>query len=324
MSNVNQAIMQNQRRVNLGVKSLALLLGLGISPLILLWIDRPAWHAKYETPVMRQVISWIMLAAGWAMVAILWMTVPLAAVVAWAFGLLSTTRRVAGSSEAPTTVRDFLSLMRLPEGWGWAWWAILGLPVLSATYNTIQLDFIPAWVRSAADNGAILGLVCGIGIAAWAGVRRAQRFRAELADAANLRVAIAAVVGAHPRVFEEGHASFHRSGDSIVIQPHSTVEITGVEARLAETALGEQYEVADKNYDRILLTPISDATLSRIRSMRQSGGLVQESSDLMLTRSPEARLAIEDADDDPWVAPQVVVEHPTANGIPTFDEGAWS
>ena len=63
---VNAAIAMNQRRINLGVKSLLLLLGLGISPLILLWIDRPAWHAKYETPVTRQVIAWIMLCAGWA------------------------------------------------------------------------------------------------------------------------------------------------------------------------------------------------------------------------------------------------------------------
>lgn len=320
---VNAAIMQNQRRINLGFKSIALLLGLGISPLILLWIDRPSWHAKYETPVMRQVIAWIMLAAGWAMVAILWLTVPLAAVLAWGFGLLSTTRRVAGSAEAPTAVRDFFSMMRLPEGWGWAWWAILGLPVLSATYNTVRLDFIPAWARSAADNGAILAMVTGIGIAAWAGVRRARQFRAELADAANLRVAIAAVIGAHPRVFEEGHASFHRSGDSIVIAPHSTVEITGVEQRLSETALGERYEVADKSYDRILLVPISETTLARIRSMRESGGLVQGHAALH-DASANTPLAIEDADDDPWGVSEPVAEETTEDGVVTLGSEVWS
>ncbi len=319
---VNAVIAQNQHKVNLALQSIALLLGLGVSPLILLWVDRPAFHRTYESPGFRQAIAWVMLCASWGMVMVLWFAAPFAAVVAWAIGLLSTARRVAGSSGAPVEMRDFIRAMRLPDGWGWAWLAIIGFPLLSGVYNTVRLDFIPSWARDLVDNAAILSLLAGVGVAVWAGVRAARDFRALLADQANLRVAVAAILGTHPRVFEERQASFHRSGTSLVIEPHSTLELSGVETRLEATALGEQYEVAEKSYARIVLVPISDASLDRLRAMRESGGLVEASTDLR----ENAPLAIEPADDDfdPWGAMDTAPAASDDGGVITFDEGAWT
>lgn len=327
MSQMNFAAAErlNQQRVQMGAKSLVYLLGLGISPLILLWLDRPSWHRSYETSGVRQAIATLMLIVGWVFVGVLWLTVPLAGFVAWLVGLLSTSRRVAGFSGAPVTVSDFLKTMALPGSWNWAWVAIIGLPLASAIWSTVRLDFIPESIRTMGDNLAIAAMLAGVAIAVFSGVRMTAIYRKHLSDQATLSTSVAAMLGAPARIFEDGHASFSFDGDRLIVRPHSTVDLAGVEARLAGTSLGEQFSVTYKGFDAIALEPISETELDRIRTMRASGGLVQGHTDLVAKPVDEQMLALDASDDDPWGASEpVVVETPAEDGTVTMGSEAWS
>lgn len=292
--------------------------------------DRPRHVERDGLSGIEQVLATALVLVMLVLTGALWNAAPLAGVLLGLLGTYFVARRVAAFAQTPLRLRTFFRLLRTHVPAWWVWSA-LSLIAASILYRSVTITFLPAWMQSLATGLAGVALLVNLlPLPIYLG-RLAVRDARETAQAeAEIEASIAAMLGGNPRALFEPRpetgipaASWGYAGENLVVTPHVDVDLSQVGERLARTRLGQQFEVAEADYQRVLLVPISAETLARQQARAASGGLIEGESDLS-EPTPVAPAMPLDAD-DPWVVAPEPSGSPAGDGdIPTFDAKDWS
>lgn len=260
--------------------------------------------------------------------AVTWNLVPAVGVILAIIGTYFTARAVAALADTPLRIGTFARLVKRTVDWKYliGGFALVAVTVL---HRSVVLEWIPSGIRTWTFWLASAILIVAIVGSAVLGRMAIVEFNAALAREAETEASLAHALGGNPRALFEPSpqtgmvaASWNFAGTSIVVTPQANVDLAGVNERLAQTALGQQFEVAEADWSRILLVPISAETLERQRHRQQSGGLIDAESDLDAT-TPMTSTAIDP--DDPYASVAPVAEDISAADPDdlTFTEEDW-
>lgn len=292
--------------------------------------DRPRHVERDGLSGIEQVLATALVLVMLVLTGVLWSTAPLVGVLLGLLGVYFVTRRVAAFSQVPLRVRAFFRLLRahVPAWWVWS---SLSLVAASILYRSFTITFLPAWMQSLATGLAGVALLINLlPLPIYLG-RLAVRDARETAQAeAEIEASLAAMLGGNPRSLFEPRpetgipaASWGYAGENLLVTPHVDVDLSQVRERLARTRLGQHLEVAEADYQRIFLVPISAETLARQQARAASGGLIEGESDLSQPIATETVAALDE--DDPWgAAPEPSAPASRDGDIPTFDERDWT
>lgn len=293
--------------------------------------DRPRHVERDGLSGIEQVLATALVLVMLVLTGVLWSAAPLVGALLGLLGTYFVTRRVAAFSQTPLRLRTFFRLLRTHVP---AWWVLVSLALIAASilYRSFTITFLPAWMQSLATGLAGVALLINLlPLPVFLG-RLAVRDARETAQAeAEIEASLAAMLGGNPRALFEPRpesgipaASWgYGEGAAIIVTPHVDVDLTALGERLARTRLGQQFEVAEADYQRVLLVPISAETLARQQARAASGGLIEGESDLSQPIDTETVAALDE--DDPWGAAPEPSGSPAGDGdIPTFDEKDWT
>lgn len=292
--------------------------------------DRPRHVERDGLSGIEQVLATGLIVVMLVLTGVLWSTAPLAGGVLGLIGVYFVTRRVAAFAQVPLRVRAFFRLLRAHVP---AWWVLVSLALIAASilYRSVTITFLPAWLQGLATGLAGVALLINLlPLPVFLG-RLAVRDARETAQAeAEIEASLAAMLGGNPRALFEPRpesgipaASWgYGEGAAIVVTPHVDVDLTALGERLAHTRLGQHFEIAEADYQRIFLVPISAETLARQQARAASGGLIEGENDLSATAPSETVAALDE--DDPWGAPEPSGSPAGDGDTPTFDEKDWT
>ena len=292
--------------------------------------DRPRHVERDGLSGIEQVLATALVLVMLVLTGVLWSSAPLVGALLGLLGAYFVTRRVAAFAQVPLRVRAFFRLLRAHVP---AWWVLVSLALIAASilYRSVTISFLPAWMQSLATGLAGMALLINLlPLPVFLG-RLAVRDARETAQAeAEIEASIAAMLGGNPRSLFEPRpetgipaASWgYGEGAAIIVTPHVDVDLSQVRERLARTRLGQHFEVAEADYQRVLLVPISAETLARQQARAASGGLIEGENDLSATAPSETVAALDE--DDPWGAAEPSGSPAGDDGIPTFDETDWT
>lgn len=291
--------------------------------------DRPRHVERDGLSGIEQVLATALVLVMLVLTGVLWSTAPLAGALLGLLGTYFVTRRLAAFAQVPLRLRTFARLLRahIP-----AWWVLVSLALIAASvlYRSVTITFLPAWMQSLATGLAGIALLINLlPLPVFLG-RLAVRDARETAQAeAEIEASLAAMLGGNPRSLFEPRpetgipaASWGYAGENLVVTPHVDVDLSQVRERLARTRLGQHFEIAEADYQRVLLVPISAETLAKQQARAASGGLIEGENDLSATAPSETVAALDE--DDPWGAPEPSGSPAGDDGIPTFDETDWT
>ncbi|GAA3020401.1 hypothetical protein [Microbacterium dextranolyticum] len=293
--------------------------------------DRPRHVERDGLSVVEQVLATALVLVMGVVTGVLWSTAPLAGGVLGLLGTYFVTRRVAAFSQTPLRVRAFFRLLRthVPAWWVWS---SLSLVAASVLYRSVTISFLPAWLQSLATGLAGVALLVNLlPLPVFLGRLAVRDARATAQAEAEIEASLAAMLGGTPRALFEPRpetgipaASWgYGEGAAIVVTPHVDVDLTALGERLARTKLGQHFEIADADYQRVLLIPISAETFAKQQARAASGGLIEGESDLSQPAPVETVTALDE--DDPWGASEPSGSPAGENSdIPTFDEKDWT
>lgn len=297
--------------------------------------DRPRHIEREGINGFEQVLATVLVLIMLVITGVTWALAPVVGAVLATLGTYFVARRAAAFGNAPLRVRTFMGLVgTLP-----LWWTLSSLGVVAAAtlHRSVVLEWIPAFVRDATSNIASIAIILNFAVAVWLGTRAIKQHREAAAIQAQTEASLAHMLGGTPRALFEPSpqtgmvaASWGRSGAHILVSPQANVDLTSISDRLAGTGLGQHYEVAEADWERILLSPISEETLDRQRQRAASGGLIEGERNI----APDAEAVGEpialdlDLDaDDPFA--HVETEGFTTpmlddgNTTPSFGEETW-
>lgn len=292
--------------------------------------DRPRHVERDGLSGIEQVLATALVLIMGVLTGVLWSTAPLVGAFLGVLGVYFVARRVAAFSQTPLRVRAFFRLLRthVPAWWVWSSLALIAASIL---YRSVTITFFPAWLQGLATGLAGVALLINLlPLPVFLG-RLAVRDARETAQAeAEIEASLAAMLDGNPRALFEPRpetgipaASWgYGEGAAIVVTPHVDVDLTALGERLARTKLGQHFEVAEADYQRIRLVPISAETLARQQARAASGGLIEGESDLSQPIATETVAALDE--DDPWDAPEPSGSPAGDGDIPTFDEKDWT
>lgn len=293
--------------------------------------DRPRHVERDGLSGIEQVLATALVLVVLVLTGVLWSSAPLVGALLGLLGAYFVTRRIAAFSQVPLRLRTFFRLLRthVPAWWVWS---SLSLIAVSVLYRNITISFIPAWAQSFATPLASIALLVNLtAVPVFLGVRAVKDHRGKLRAEAEIEASIAAMLGSNPRALFEPRpdtgipaaAWAYGTGGSLVVTPHVDVDVAALSDRLARTKLGQAYEVAEADYQRVLLVPISAETLARQQARAASGGLIEGESDLSQPIATETVASLDE--DDPWGAAPEPSGSPAGDGdTPTFDEKDWT
>ena len=292
--------------------------------------DRPRHVERDGLSGIEQVLATGLIVVMLVLTGVLWSAAPLVGALLGLLGVYFVTRRVAAFAQVPLRLRTFFRLLRthVPAWWVWSSLALIAASIL---YRSVTITFLPAWMQSLATGLAGMALLINLlPLPVFLG-RLAVRDARETAQAeAEIEASIAAMLGGNPRSLFEPRpetgipaASWGYADENLLVTPHVDVDLSQVRERLARTRLGQHFEVAEADYQRVLLVPISAETLARQQARAASGGLVEGESDLSQP-APAAPVTPLD-EDDPWgAAPEPSGSPAGDSDVPTFDEKDWT
>ena len=292
--------------------------------------DRPRHVERDGLSGIEQVLATALVLVTGIVTGVLWSAAPLVGALLGLLGVYFVTRRVAAFAQVPLRLRTFFRLLRahVPAWWAWSSLALIAASVL---YRSVTITFLPAWMQSLATGLAGVALLVNLlPLPIYLG-RLAVRDARETAQAeAEIEASIAAMLGGNPRSLFEPRpetgipaASWGYAGENLVVTPHVDVDLSQVRERLARTRLGQHFEIAEADYQRVLLVPISAETLARQQARAASGGLIEGESDLSQPIATETVASLDE--DDPWGAAPEPSGSPAGDGdTPTFDEKDWT
>lgn len=297
--------------------------------------DRPGHIERDGINGFEQVLATVLVLVMLVVTGVTWALVPAVGATLATLGVYFVARRAAAFRNAPLRLRTFFSLVgeRIP-----LWWTLtsVGLIAAAALHRSIVIAWIPEFVRSATYLLASVVIVVNFGLAILLGILAIGNHRRGLAEQASTEAALAHMLGGTPRALFEpspqtGQVAAgwaHARGGHLIVQPQANVDLASVADRLAQTALGQRFEVVEADWERILLAPISDETLERQRQRAQSGGLIEGHTDLLgSTDADEGATAVVTDSDDPFA--HIATEGFEASAAtddsatPTFGEDAW-
>lgn len=292
--------------------------------------DRPRHVERDGLSGIEQVLATALVLVMLVLTGVLWSTAPLVGVLLGLLGVHFVTRRVAAFAQTPLRLRTFARLLRahVPAWWVWSSLALIAASIL---YRSVTITFLPAWLQGLATGLAGVALLINLlPLPVFLG-RLAVRDARETAQAeAEIEASIAAMLGGNPRSLFEPRpetgipaASWGYADENLVVTPHVDVDLSQIKERLARTKLGQHFEIAEADYQRVLLVPISAETLARQQARAASGGLIEGESDLSQPAPVETVTALDE--DDPWGASEPSGSPAGENSdIPTFDEKDWT
>ncbi|MBF9335412.1 hypothetical protein G3N30_03920 [Microbacterium lacticum] len=291
--------------------------------------DRPRHVERDGLSVFEQVLATALVLLMGVLTGVLWSTAPLVGALLGILGVYFVTRRAAAFAQVPLRVRAFFRLVRahVPAWWVWS---SLSLVAASILYRSVTISFLPAWLQSLATGLAGVALLVNLlPLPVFLGRLAVRDARATAQAEAEIEASLAAMLGGTPRALFEPRpesgipaASWGYADENLVVTPHVDVDLSQVGERLARTRLGQHFEVAQADYQRIFLVPISAETLARQQARAASGGLIEGENDLSATAPSETVAALDE--DDPWDAPEPSGSPAGDDGIPTFDEKDWT
>lgn len=292
--------------------------------------DRPRHVERDGLSGIEQVLATALVLVMLVLTGVLWSSAPLVGALLGLLGAYFVTRRIAAFSQVPLRLRTFFRLLRTHVP---AWWVLVSLALIAASvlYRSVTITFLPAWMQSLATGLAGIALLINLlPLPVFLG-RLAVRDARETAQAeAEIEASLAAMLGGNPRSLFEPRpesgipaASWGYADENLLVTPHVDVDLSQVRERLARTRLGQHFEIAEADYQRIFLVPISAETLARQQARAASGGLIEGESDLSATAPTETVASLDE--DDPWGAVPEPSGSPAGDGdIPTFDERDWT
>lgn len=271
--------------------------------------DRPSHIERDGINGFEQALATILILAMLVVTGATWALVPAVGATLAILGTYFVARRAAAFRNAPLRLSTFFSLLgeRIP-----LWWTLssIGLIAAAALHRSIVLAWIPSWVRDTSYNVASLAIVVNFALAIWLGIKAVSNHRSALAEQAATEAALAHMLGGTPRsLFEPSPQTGQRAaawsyarGGHLIVQPQANIDLASAGDRLAQTALGQRFEVVEADWERILLAPISDETLERQRQRAASGGLIEGQHDLVRDDADPVEITptFEVSDDDPW------------------------
>lgn len=291
--------------------------------------DRPRHVERDGLSGIEQVLATGLIVVMLVLTGVLWSAAPLVGALLGLLGVYFVTRRVAAFAQVPLRLRTFFRLLRthVPAWWVWSSLALIAASIL---YRSVTITFLPAWMQSLATGLAGMALLINLlPLPVFLG-RLAVRDARETAQAeAEIEASIAAMLGGNPRSLFEPRpetgipaASWGYADENLLVTPHVDVDLSQVRERLARTRLGQHFEIAEADYQRIFLVPISAETLARQQARAASGGLIEGESDLSATAPTETVASLDE--DDPWGAPEPSGSPAGDGDTPTFDEKDWT
>lgn len=294
--------------------------------------DRPGHIERDGINGFEQVLATILILVMLVVTGATWALVPAVGAALSILGVYFVARRAAAFGNAPLRLGTFFSLLgeRIP-----LWWTLssVGLIAAAALHRSVVLAWIPAWVRDTSYSLASLAIIVNFALAIWLGIKAVGNHRRALAEQSATEAALAHMLGGtHRSLFEPSPQTGQRAaawsyarGGHLIVQPQANVDLASVSDRLAQTALGQRFEVVEADWERILLAPISEETLERQRQRAASGGLIEGQHDLVRDDADpvEVAQAFEVSDDDPWGNEPIAAPSTETADPFTFGEEDW-